>query len=1099
MVDAERMKLSRSSEAPQRLTEAKTGAPKRAKSLPAPVTVTPVRPLARPSRQRVADARELQRRDEERARAVVEAQFSAEAPADPPRNPERERALRKVVRQSLGRPSDLAAAAAGLTELGPVLASEHADLIRGAVEGWRDAGALQVGVGSLEAGTLMFPATAKITSSTLAELAAEGAQPGQTTRRQDADTIVFADAAIRSAPDAASLRGTLDEVGPGLAWGLQLSSDQYDLGRGPGRDRRVSSAVQLLGAAATGPAPNETTALTTQVLFEGARASDYRLDARLPEAMGRALGRHWHPDDAEQARVEGERFAGLLGTDAGADVLGRSEVPDAARARALATLREDPSLVDTLAAYKDGPGWTEPELNRRLAKPRAATFLETRGNEPKPLEGSALVNTVGASMGLTPHIPEDETPEARDDREAKLDLDGQDHFSAGPDGEAIDRVVEAIEAVGGEPAEVTVLPLQFSSPGTGPVDLPLFRVQDKDSGEDRFVDNLGRRYASFEDWRENNKLPPGNLVVPSAGHLRRGREGEVALTSENTHATVDTLGERAWQVVDTAVLVGGVVAGGAIVMGSGGTAAPLVVAGASAYGAAQYADGLHDRATHGQTLSLANFEARSMWLGLGANALGFSALGSSIRAGKIAALGRDSAALNRFAYGSNIGAYGADSAAIANSAHALATRWDELPPSERASRALEMAFFGVSIPARRQLGADARTARASGPLKADLRPDRAAGPEEAPSGTPGTPGGLLGDTLDATLDGLGRMENGRFPRVDPSTHSLLRNLEPDRPIVIERVSETGSVRTDTMTVGEALLAASGSGMLKSLRVLEVPPRETPRATLDQVRDRFDGDWIEGMDPSQGATVSVEMQSGLMARFTGTPEMMMELAKDPLVVRISGRSAVEWAPHLDRVPRAHRTADYDPVSAHIDALGPVTIGHPSDVVGLRVHHGSLRGMEESVRAGPRDVGKGFGGSGLYLALDGDLDIASSYAHMAREAAEVRAAQAGLTNVDSTPVVLSGTIAPNPDLRVGRFSIVRDGAPDLEKGVLPFNWADDPSLQAALLQRFDVLDVRGMQSAGLNLATDRILVLHASSGPDAVQWAEGARRPFSVDVP
>ena len=254
-----------------------------------------------------------------------------------------------------------------------------------------------------------------------------------------------------------------------------------------------------------------------------------------------------------------------------------------------------------------------------------------------------------------------------------------------------------------------------------------------------------------------------------------------------------------------------------------------------------------------------------------------------------------------------------------------------------------------------------------------------------------------------------------------------------------------------------------------------------------------------MNPAEVATVSVQLQSGVIARFTGTPEMMVELATDPNVRRISRGEGVDWAPSLHQVPAEHRTADHNPVDAYIDAIGPAAIGDASDVTGLRVYHGTVAGMEDSVRAGPRDVGKGFGGSGLYLALDGDTHIASSYAQMAREGAQARTREAGVSTSDTTPVVLSGTITDNPNLRVGRFSIVRGGVPDLENGVLPHDWADDANLQAALLARFDVLDIRGMRTAGLNLDTDRILIFHQSAGADAVQWSDGARRPFSLEAP
>ncbi len=145
----------------------------------------------------------------------------------------------------------------------------------------------------------------------------------------------------------------------------------------------------------------------------------------------------------------------------------------------------------------------------------------------------------------------------------------------GEDGKTIDKIASAIRDPSG--AKVTVLPVQFSSSGSGAVQLPLFRVEGKD-GAVRFVDNQGGRYADFATWNRENRLPPGNMTYPRDGELS-GKNGRAVLDSGNTPRTPDSFGEHVEQALDKAALFGGVVAGGAMVFGSGGTAAPAVAAG----------------------------------------------------------------------------------------------------------------------------------------------------------------------------------------------------------------------------------------------------------------------------------------------------------------------------------------------------------------------------------------------------------------------------------------------------------------------------------------------------------------------------------------
>jgi hypothetical protein len=182
-----------------------------------------------------------------------------------------------------------------------------------------------------------------------------------------------------------------------------------------------------------------------------------------------------------------------------------------------------------------------------------------------------------------------------------------------------------------------------------------------------------------------------------------------------------------------------------------------------------------------------------------------------------------------------------------------------------------------------------------------------------------------------------------------------------------------------------------------------------------------------------------------------------------------------------------------------AFGPTVRRSSRDqgvaIAGMTVHHGTLGMFESSVRGGPQNVGKGFGGRGLYVAVDGERSVAAFFAKWAEEEAPARRAHntsvAGAGSEEG--LVLTGTVTANRDLRVGVFTIRRDGPPDLARGILPANWDNDPTLRAALEKHFDVLDLRDMQKSGLAIETNRFLVFHQGAGADAIVWRPGSEKP------
>lgn len=596
----------------------------------------------------------------------------------------------------------------GDSDLGALNEAEQRYLLNQTVADWRgreDAGLyLGYGTGRITAETEGDPALGRVVSDVFARQALDAAQQGD--RDGQHESVTLASRAVRAAGSPEARRALLDELGPeagAFAAALRPGDDQlFGFHTAPPGERQ-EAVGQMLGAAALGE-PNEATGAFTEQAFLDLPPEAYegRQGEETRRNMAGALASHWHEDDPSLRASEAARFEGILGTSQGRDLLANTDVPPQARADAVNLLRTHPEFDAASLSAHDGNGWTHPTLMREMARPRARDFLELRGDSPQALPGTDLENTVGFAMGFPPSVPEGETAAARDAREAAVAAGTHSYYQDGPAGEAVRPVADAIRAVGGDTPQVTVLPVQYASEGTGPVELPLFRVQDPATGDDRFVDNTGRTYSSFDDWRENNQLPPGNMVYPSNGHLGRTAAGEPALGTGNTPRTVDTFGEHAGQFLDGAALVGGVVAGGFIIAGSGGTAAPFVLGGASAWGAYRSGDRLHDRATHGQSINpFTDAGARAEWLNFGANTLGVVGLGATGIATRLAARGSALTPLAASAAGAlNVAAAGADALAVGDAGYTLATRWDELSGGERAQLGMSMAFWGASVAAR---------------------------------------------------------------------------------------------------------------------------------------------------------------------------------------------------------------------------------------------------------------------------------------------------------------------------------------------------------------------------------------------------------------
>lgn len=312
-------------------------------------------------------------------------------------------------------------------------------------------------------------------------------------------------------------------------------------------------------------------------------------------------------------------------------------------------------------------------------------YFASRGDASRTLEGADLENEIGTAM------PELGGPDLESMKDGML-YGAKARQQINP----VARQIRAIHAERGTSAasgpEVSVLPLMVSTKKAH-VQVPLFRVEGKNGRE--FVDHLGRRYRSFEDWRKNNELPSGKVTYPEVGRLQVDAAGRPKIRTENTAGKVDSWGERLLAVGDAGSILGGFGLGAAVLLGLGAGSMLLPVAGIglALYGAGRSVAGLKDRAAHDETMNpVDDCGARMEWLGLGSNMLAVAALGTSFKAARafMASTPRASAGAAAAIVASQV----ADTVSITDQGVFLARNWEKLPVKQRLLIGSQIAFFG---------------------------------------------------------------------------------------------------------------------------------------------------------------------------------------------------------------------------------------------------------------------------------------------------------------------------------------------------------------------------------------------------------------------
>ncbi|MGD1884888.1 MAG: DNA/RNA non-specific endonuclease [Paracoccaceae bacterium] len=406
-----------------------------------------------------------------------------------------------------------------------------------------------------------------------------------------------------------------------------------------------------------------------------------------------------HPTPTAERQIISNRLAAVLGEGGAHNLLLSKNVQPEVRGWALENVMGNGAWnADTLS-----DAWESDIVTAAFGEQTAAQYA-ARGTEGQLLTDDALLNTVGQAISERPSElpPEDETSAAREARLAA----GLDHRYYGNDTRAA-TIARNIEELGGGGARVSVVPVSVTSNEFGVAAFNVFRVERAD-GSVGFVDDQGRKYDDFDDWTGNEELPQGQMTYPA------GLEpGAALIDPKATRGVVDTNWERFGQVLDWAAVGVGVVAGAAIVVGTGGTAAILAAGAAGAYTAGTAGADLYEDHQRGlDVLDFSNPENRSRWLEVAAGTLSVGAIGSGIKVANAARNGAQvSQTLSRTAAGLAVAADTADAVAMGDQALQMVQNWDQMSNADRAMGMLNLAFWGgMGVASARAGGGDLRDA-----------------------------------------------------------------------------------------------------------------------------------------------------------------------------------------------------------------------------------------------------------------------------------------------------------------------------------------------------------------------------------------------------
>ncbi|XP_003741638.1 uncharacterized protein LOC100898406 [Galendromus occidentalis] len=151
--------------------------------------------------------------------------------------------------------------------------------------------------------------------------------------------------------------------------------------------------------------------------------------------------------------------------------------------------------------------------------------------------------------------------------------------------------------------------------------IPLFKAKAAKTESDScmFVDTCARVYSSWDDWVNNEKLPACTYCAPMGGSYVADPENEVMLSYSESLAT--SVGAKVVNALDDTTSAISWAATGLFLASFFvpiarplATALKMTAGTATVYGAGRGIQGLVDRGKHGQTINVADRDAREHWL-----------------------------------------------------------------------------------------------------------------------------------------------------------------------------------------------------------------------------------------------------------------------------------------------------------------------------------------------------------------------------------------------------------------------------------------------------------------------------------------------------
>ncbi|WP_342162169.1 DUF4781 domain-containing protein [Methylobacterium sp. SD21] len=501
-------------------------------------------------------------------------------------------------------------------------------------------------------------------------------------------------------PEAAGKFGTF--VGQHSDFLLQLSKS-FDKTNTTGINRASpdeSPIARVLNALKDGPPSKSRSQFVTEV-FKETTAFAIREPA-VQTAMADATAAEWYPSnekDADKAPEAAKRLADIFATDQGRGMLfvGDKYGPTSEdRLFGLAFLRNHPDITGKTLSQSEH-GWTSPAVVTPYAQLAANQYLALRSDIPVAMKGFDLENTIGFALNLKLDVSEKDNIK---DLKTKLANGEINCYANSGAAKNIQDIADQIRSVAGNGSvRVTVLPVTFACDNAQPHTVPLFRVLDEHN-EERYVDEMGRQYDNFEDWRKHNILPPGDQYFPHDGHLTTGDNNEAVLDHAATSRTIDTTGEKVLHFLDRAAVIGGLFAGGLGLVASGAFVLPLMAASTlgGLWTGIESGRQLGDRYEHGQSINpFTSRVATNLWLNLGAGAASVLALGSAARLTQLKEAAEEAVGAEQMMHTAiKWGSFTTTAAQTVDQTVETGLKWKTMTNTERMYSLLKTCFFGVT-------------------------------------------------------------------------------------------------------------------------------------------------------------------------------------------------------------------------------------------------------------------------------------------------------------------------------------------------------------------------------------------------------------------